>query len=237
MLGYHATLPAWACLNCAVDAWLGLVGSLVLAVLAFFFGRMNQNRQNSVQRDEDLRRTRLDTYASFCAAMVNYRRAQLYRWYAGRDVGSPAEVERRRPGVAEEVRKARAVAWSQLYKVVMICNDGEVENRARTAIALAKEMKTAHTPEELDELSEKVHQAIDDFAHYAGSTVREPHQRAAVPPGLAYRASASSATDGQPLSQGTEPLGDDAMERMSRGTCREPSDDRVGLIHDREEAR
>jgi len=165
-----------------MDDWVGLVGSLVLAVVAFLFGRMNLNRQNSVQRDEDLRRTRLDTYAAFCSGMVEYRRAQLHRWFVGQDVGGgPEEVERLRPDVSNEVRRTRAAAWSQLYKVVMICNDSGIEERARSAIALAKTMKTAATPAELDQLSEDVHRAIDEFAHFSGRSVQDRRQLAAAP--------------------------------------------------------
>jgi hypothetical protein len=173
---------ARVCLTTSVDAWLGLLGSLVLAVLAFLFGRVNLNRQNAVQRDEDLRRARLDTYSALCETIVEYRRAQLHRWFVGRDVGAADEVERQRPEVADEVRRTRAAAWGQFYRVVMICNDDELERRARVAMSLTKQMKDAASSGELNALSNRVHRAVDDLARQAGLTIRSPQQRSPAPP-------------------------------------------------------
>ena len=91
-----------------MEAWLGIVGSVVLAVLAFAFGRANVNRQSEVQRDEDLRRVRLERFAALCEGIIEYRRAQLHRWFVGNDIGTADEVERTRPDVAEDARKSRA---------------------------------------------------------------------------------------------------------------------------------
>lgn len=110
-----------------MDDWQKAAVSVGLAALAFLFGRINANRQNAAQRDEELRRARLDSYSALCGAIVEYRRAQLHRWFVGRDIGTADEVERQRPEVANEVRRTRATAWSEFYRVVMICDDDELE--------------------------------------------------------------------------------------------------------------
>lgn len=165
-----------------MEAWLGILGSAVVAVLAFAFGRINLNRQNAVERDAEIRRARLESFATFCAAIIEYRRAQLHRWFVGSDVGSAEQVEQRRPEVAEEVRRTRAAAWGQFYRVVMICGDDELERRAHEAMALTKQMKFSDDAEQLNELSDRVHDAVDAFARHAGLTIRAQRQPAASPP-------------------------------------------------------
>ena len=177
-----------------MDAWVGgLFASLVLAVVGFVLGRVQQNRQNAMARedamrrdemarDESLRQTRLDSYAALCSAIIAYRRAQLHRWFVGQDVGAAELVEQERPEVANEVRLTRAAAWGQLYKVVMICNDDRLEEMARDAMKLTKDMKSAADADELEVRSNLVHTAVDDFARHAGATVRSTRQRDASPP-------------------------------------------------------
>jgi hypothetical protein len=125
----------------------------------------------------------VDTYAAFCVSVIEYRRAQLHRWFVGTDLGgSAAVVEERRPQVAEDVRQCRAAAWGKFYEVLMICNDDQVVQRARHALDLTKQMKTSPDAESLDALSDQVHEAVRDFAAYAGGTVIKPDQNAPAPP-------------------------------------------------------
>jgi hypothetical protein len=165
-----------------MEAWLGIVGSVVAAVIAFAFGRINLNRQNDVERDADIRRARLESFSALCAAIIEYRRAQLHRWFVGNDLGNAEQVEQLRPEVAEEVRRTRAAAWGQFYRVVMICGDDELERRAREAMDLTKQMKHSSDSEELNVLSDRVHHAVDAFARHAGVAIRAPRQPAASPP-------------------------------------------------------
>jgi hypothetical protein len=177
-----------------MDAWVGgLIASLVLAVVGFVLGGVQQNRQNEMAREEALRQnetareevlrqTRLDSYAALCSAIIEYRRAQLHRWFVGQDIGASDVVEQQRPEVADEVRRTRAAAWGQFYKVVMICNDDHLETLARDAMKLTKEMKFAPDAGELDRRSDEVHAAVERFAHQAGTTVRSLRQPDASPP-------------------------------------------------------
>jgi hypothetical protein len=68
--------------------------SIVLAVLGFVLGRVNLNASTSLERNEELRRRRMDTYAAFCASVVEYRRAQLHRWFVKYDLGVSASSPR-----------------------------------------------------------------------------------------------------------------------------------------------
>lgn len=103
--------------------------------------------------------------------MVEYRRSQLYRWFVGKDTGGgPRIVEEHRPDVAKDVRDSRAAAWSSYYRLPMVCDDDDLAGRAKATLALTKRMKTANTDDEINALSDEVHDAVEDFALEARST-------------------------------------------------------------------
>ena len=157
------------------DLLISGTASIILAVLGFALGRMNLKARTSLERTEELRRRRIDTYAAFCASVVEYRRAQLHRWFVALDLGgSGVVVEEQRPDVAEDVRRSRAAAWSDFYRVLMICADDTIEDLARQALAMTRTMKHATTTREVLAISDQVHAAVDAFARgVAGSVLAE----------------------------------------------------------------
>lgn len=168
----------------AVIGQLKRGGTILTALLAFAFGRVNLSRATQHQREEDLRRTRIETYATFCSNIVEYRRAQLHRWFVGQDLGGAEAVERARPDVADDVRSSRAGAWSAFYLVLMICNDERIASQARETLRLTREMKSAETAKDLDSRSDHVHAAVDEFARLSGASVlASKPPRLGPPPG------------------------------------------------------
>ena len=150
---------------------IGISGTIVAALLAFLLGRVNLARAYEHERSESLRHERIRTFATFCAAVVEYRRAQLHRWFVGADHGNdPRTVEERRPDVAEDVRNCRAAAWSAFYRLLMICDDDALAVQARETLALTKSMKEAKSPQEVSDRSDRVHSAVEAFARAARST-------------------------------------------------------------------
>ncbi|SDY08554.1 hypothetical protein SAMN05661080_02267 [Modestobacter sp. DSM 44400] len=164
------------------SAWVGFSSAVVVAVLTFGFGLLNLRRNTTNQRAEELRRRRVEVYSAFCAGVIEYRRAQLHRWHVTARLGSTEKVEKKAPDVAEDVRRNRATAWGRFYEVLMICNDPHVESEARAAMELARSMKESRTAEQLDAISDKVHDQVARFARVAGRTVLATDQREAAPP-------------------------------------------------------
>jgi hypothetical protein len=153
-----------------VDSWIGLGGTLAAALLAFMFGRVNLSRASEHEQAEALRQERLHTFATFCAAVVEYRRSQLHRWFVGQDLeGDGRSVEEQGPEVAMGVRDSRAAAWSAYYRLLMVCDDEALASQARDTLALTKRMKTAETAEGVNTLSDDVHDAVEAFAIRAKS--------------------------------------------------------------------
>lgn len=151
--------------------------SIVLAILGFALGRVNLRASMSLERNEDLRRRRIDTYAAFCASVVEYRRAQLHRWFVGHDLsGSGPGIEWQRPDVAEDVRQSRAAAWADFYRVLMICDDAIIERLGRDAMTVTRSMKQASNVDEVLTISDQVHAAVDAFARGVANSVLAPEQ-------------------------------------------------------------
>jgi hypothetical protein len=151
--------------------------SVVLAVVGFTLGRMNLRAGMSLERNEDLRRRRIDTYAAFCASVVEYRRAQLNRWFVGYDLrDSESPVDQERSDVAEDVRRSRATAWADFYRVLMICDDETIESLAREAMRVTRSMKQAPSVDEVLAISDQVHAAVDAFARGVANSVLAPEQ-------------------------------------------------------------
>lgn len=164
------------------DLLISGTASVILAVLGFALGRMNLKASTSLERNEELRRRRIDTYAAFCASVVEYRRAQLHRWFVAPDLGgSGVVIEEQRPDVAEDVRRSRAAAWSDVYRVLMICADDTIEDLARRALALTRSMKFAADTHDVLAISDKVHVAVDAFARGVASSVLAEKQPPLAP--------------------------------------------------------
>jgi len=162
------------------NEWIGAVVAIVATVLAFVFGRMNLARATEDERQEAIRHHRIEAYATFCSSVVEYRRSQLTRWYAGQDHGGPLAIEQKRPGVAADLRASRAAAWSAFYRVLMISDDESVVDQAKTALVATRSMKDAQTVDALNDLSNDVHAEIEKFAHQSRATALPPRKRQGI---------------------------------------------------------
>jgi hypothetical protein len=147
-----------------MEAWIGIAGTVVAALLAFVFGRVNLARASDHERSEALRRQRLEVFGGFCAAIVQYRRAQLHRWFEGSQNGAPNPTKQISPEVDDEVRASRADAWAAYYQMLMLTEDRKLTDDARHVLALTKAMKDSKSADEVNLKSDEVHAAVDGFA-------------------------------------------------------------------------
>lgn len=147
-----------------MEGWIGIAGTVVAALLAFIFGRVNLSRASDHERSEALRRQRLEVFGGFCAAIVQYRRAQLHRWFEGSQEGVPDRSKAIPPEVDNEVRAARADAWALYYQMLMLTDDKNLTDNARQVLTLTRAMKDSRSADEVDYRSDEVHAAVDDFA-------------------------------------------------------------------------
>jgi len=147
-----------------MTGWIGIAGTVVAALLAFIFGRVNLSRASEHERSEALRRQRLEVFGCFCAAIVQYRRAQLHQWFEGSQDGVARQAAAIPQQVDDEVRASRADAWAAYYRMLMLTDDKNLTDDARRVLDLTRAMKYSKTGDEVDRTSDEVHAAVDDFA-------------------------------------------------------------------------
>jgi hypothetical protein len=163
------------------DWLIPVLTGVLLAVVSFGLGLVTTAWTTRRQRNEELRRRRLDVFSEFCASAIEYRRAQLHRWHVGRRLGSPDDVEDRAPEAAEDVRSHRAAAWARYYEVAMISADPAIVDSAHTVLLTTKSMKWATSEDELNHRSEQVHDLVAAFARVVAPSVQARKQAEAAP--------------------------------------------------------
>jgi hypothetical protein len=164
------------------EAWSPLIVAAVAAVLAFVLGLLRLSRDTKVQRNEDLRRRRVEAYAAFCAAAIEYRTAQTNRWHAYHALDGQLELDTEPPELAKDLRTSRGAAWSRYYEVLMICDDPSIVEAANDALQSAADMNRSLDRAEFARLGDLVHDQVARFAVMAGDAVHARKQSLATEP-------------------------------------------------------
>lgn len=137
------------------------LGTLAGAVLAYLLQALTSARQRRNDIVDRTRAERLEAAAAFPTALVEYRHAQIARRMDQLRTGSRSEP------LSNEVRAARAEAWSALYRLELIVNDRPVHDAAHQLMADIKDLKTIDDPIRLDVAGTEVHWGIQNFIDVA----------------------------------------------------------------------
>lgn len=140
---------------------IAVVGTLAGTVLAFAFQWLTSARQRRHDVADRTRAERLDAAAALPAALVEYRHAQIAR-RADRLITSERSIV-----LDNEVRAARADAWSALYRLELLIDDAPSLAAAYELMGQIKKLKTIDDVTQLDEAGTRVHLAIQDFVKTA----------------------------------------------------------------------
>jgi hypothetical protein len=137
------------------------LGTLAGAVLAYLLQSLTAARQRRYDVADRTRAERLEAATALPAALVEYRHAQIARRMHQLRTGNRSEA------LSGEVRTARAQAWSALYRLELLVDDGAVRDAAYRLMGRIKELKTIEDPASLDAAGTEVHWAIQDFIELA----------------------------------------------------------------------
>ncbi|WP_426564188.1 hypothetical protein ACPPVT_22225 [Angustibacter sp. McL0619] len=138
-----------------------VLGTLAGVVLAYLLQSLTAARQRRYDIADRARRERLEAAAALPAALVGYRHAQIARRMAQLRTGNRSEPLR------NEVRSARAEAWSALYRLDLLLDDRPVRDAAYELMGRIKELKTIDDPVRLDDAGTEVHWGIQAFIKLA----------------------------------------------------------------------
>ncbi len=137
------------------------LATLAGAVLAYLLQSLTVARQRRFDLADRTRAERLDAAAALPTALVEYRHAQIARQMHRLRDGDYSEP------LSREVRLARAEAWSALYRLELLVDDGSVRDAAYQLMGRIKELKTTTDPAQLDNAGTEVHWGIQSLIELA----------------------------------------------------------------------
>ena len=141
-----------------------LFGVVLGGVLTYLFTRR-------AQVSKALHDSRISAFARFAAAVMDYRRSLMERWYV--EGGAEATAT-----ATDGVHETRSVAWAALFEVQLLARSARIGPLARAAIDATSEIKNAgdraqlaaRADESRDRVEVFIDAARDDIA--AGRSVR-----------------------------------------------------------------
>jgi hypothetical protein len=140
-----------------------LLGTLAGAVLAYALQSRTVAQQRQHEVADRTRAERLQVAASLPTALVQYRHAQVARRADQLQTGARSQR------LDDEVRAARAEAWSALYRFDLLIDDAPVRDAAYQLMGRIRDLKTFQDRVSLDEAGTEVHWGIQNFVKLARS--------------------------------------------------------------------
>ncbi|MFE5411122.1 hypothetical protein [Microbacterium sp. NPDC056569] len=135
------------------ETLIAVAGSLIGVVIGSMF---TYTFTKHAQVSKSLHDARIAAYAEFAAAVMDYRRALMERWFV-RD-GAAATA-----GDEPDVYAARSHAWGTYFKVQLLAGDDTVRTAARTALDRTGAIKDAPNRAGLVTLSDQSRGDVEAF--------------------------------------------------------------------------
>ena len=140
---------------------LVLVGTLAGASLTFLFSLLTARRSRENAIEDRTRAERLEAATALPTAVVTYRHAQIARQMHF------VTSNNRDSALSNEVREARAAAWSALYRLDLVTGDPDLRAAALALMRRIKEVKSLNDPAAIDRTGERIHREIRAFVGLA----------------------------------------------------------------------
>lgn len=140
-----------------------MVATLVGALIAFYVQRSIADRVAHRELIERVRRERLDAYAKFGGALIQYRLSELHRWH--RETESPGSREARQ--AVNEAHRRRAIVFGLLCRLQILSDDVTLRMLATDAVGLIDLIHTATDSEQRHARGIQAGKQIELFVEHA----------------------------------------------------------------------
>jgi hypothetical protein len=137
-------------------ALIGVLGALAGTIVGSLLTQRLQRRNLALAR---LHEARIDAYRTFAATAMEFRKAQMDRWFI--------ENEYRPDSATHNVYAIRSAAWAAYYQIVLLAHDRAIIERAEEARDLVSSLKNATSREQLNTHGEACRDAVGRFANAA----------------------------------------------------------------------
>ncbi|WP_367322361.1 hypothetical protein [Streptomyces sp. HUAS ZL42] len=157
---------------------IAVLGTLLGAGVTHGFQSRAAARTERFMRDEKLRQERLDAYCAYAAALVNYRRALVHRWFCEHEGRSQEEITQARM----QGYDLRSVANEALFRVQMLAPDETLVERTWQALWQIDQVHKAADRAELDERRDTTRTLVTEFVTTAKGMLDQGWTRAGPDP-------------------------------------------------------
>jgi hypothetical protein len=134
-----------------------LIGVLLGGVLSYFFAKRSQV-------SKALHEARIIAFARFAAAIMEYRRSLMERWFI--ELGEQAQATS-----ADDVYQTRSAAWGAMFEVQLLARKSMIGDFARTALDITSEIKDAADHSALTTQADASRESVQAFINAARTEV------------------------------------------------------------------
>ncbi|MFI7317038.1 hypothetical protein [Streptomyces venezuelae] len=138
---------------------IAVLGTLLGAGLTHLFQQRASQRGRVFERDERLRKERIDAFCTYAGVLVDLRRVLVTRWYCmheGRPQEQTSEARQRSYELRSEAQEA-------LFRIQMLTDSVEVVRQGRETFQAVTEVHHGGNAAELDRRRTEAAELIDHF--------------------------------------------------------------------------
>lgn len=149
-------------------ALLGIIGTLTGVVVS---GRLQQKTNLAAEGAADRRRRadhRAAAFAAFAGHLIEYRRAELARWYEVDDARSRGHLlDADLAPSAPEARSARSAAWGSYYSMRLLWDDHDLMASAERLLHNASGLEHVDNNGQVKQLADRLRADLGNLADNA----------------------------------------------------------------------
>jgi hypothetical protein len=142
---------------------IAVLGTLLGSALTLAFQRRTTDRNHEFTRREKLRQERLDAYAAYAGALVDYRRCLIHLWFCMYEQPPPED-----PGAVRlRAYDLRSQAQEALFRALMLSDDDGLAQAAEDVLEELVKLPRAGSRTELDELRVRTRDLVSALVRMA----------------------------------------------------------------------
>ena len=151
-----------------------IVGVLIGSIATYLVQNLMARRAESFERQERLRRERMEVYSAFAAEAMDARRAQINRWYQRKDAGrGSAEYDEAK---ADSYR-GRTEARRERYRIELVADDPDLTGLAEAVVESLGAIHKGSMKAQMEERAERTRTLVESFVTAAADQIGMDRRR------------------------------------------------------------
>ncbi|MEU5366303.1 hypothetical protein ABZ354_22995 [Streptomyces sp. NPDC005925] len=142
---------------------IAVLGTLLGSGITLAYQQRTTDRSHRFTRREKLRQERLDAYAAYAGALINYRRCLVHLWFCENEQPPPEDPD----SVRIRAYDLRSTAQEALFRVQMLTDEPSLSQAAEDVLADITALAKAHHRTELDGLRVRTRDNISHLVRAA----------------------------------------------------------------------